>query len=766
MRLHQITSAGDRKFALELHPRLTLLAGLGDDRAAELAEVLEEVIRGRADGVEALLELEDQPLLLDEWRQRANGELGSVEVILRASDLPGASHEAAAVAAARQAGRDLERAEDALAVARRAVADFEVYVEDDASGPIRDAVAQAANALAQAERTRASLREEISQARAAAAAAPAAPAAARASATDADTSATERATRHAELDRRRRDIDGELAAIVPQRDELERERATLADRRRQRRPDPEAVAAVSEALDAASKASDPEDERKALELLGQMDGLTDADRPTEFAAVPQWLLNSARQTLEEARLAAVQAEEAAKPFSISPADAADLERAQRDVVAAEAKASRVLSGPLARHRLDAANAVLQGVLDRIGVPSYSAYLLRVVKLDERNDKVDALEWARRALADAEAVWEELRRSDAGAPDVRTERELRWRAEVVTLLSVGEDDDLESLAQRLALVAHQGGSARAALAETLGRLLIPLEPGDDPEAAATHWLEAARQEAAAPDVDQQLSDVGARLEAIAATQSRLTAQRAAVEAQLDELVSIEPAPAGEDRPLEADLAERAAAGAARVVEIESQAVRADQRVEDARMAHQVAEAALAAVDGAPASDRHGAKLDQLQAEVAVRQREVESARAARDRAVARNDQGDDQPAATDTDREIYVLARLAALRSVGSFGALPLVMVDPFSGLERDNTSKLHATLERMSEVVQLVYFTDSPEAIAWAEGIGRDGAAVLNDDSLVPPEPAPEPSGAEGRTVKDANLRRGPHGFGHRRRRA
>jgi uncharacterized protein YhaN len=262
------------------------------------------------------------------------------------------------------------------------------------------------------------------------------------------------------------------------------------------------------------------------------------------------------------------------------------------------------------------------------------------------------------------------------------------------------------------------------------------------------------------MDEQLAN-------IAAARSKLEAERSALQTELDELrLSEGPAPSEPTRG-GAQAGERVAQATARVDELEALAVQAEQRLEDAVMAQQIAEAALFAVDGSQAPGAFSEASTRLDAEVRVKQNEVDAARAAAERATAdaAGDQDTQRPEASDADREIYVLARLAAVRAVGSFGALPLVMVDPFSGLDPEHTSKLHATLKRMSEVVQLIYFTDLPDALAWAEHLGEDWAAVRGPDSLVRPDPPAEPSGGDGRTVEVGKSRRGPHGFGHRRRR-
>jgi uncharacterized protein YhaN len=82
-------------------------------------------------------------------------------------------------------------------------------------------------------------------------------------------------------------------------------------------------------------------------------------------------------------------------------------------------------------------------------------------------------------------------------------------------------------------------------------------------------------------------------------------------------------------------------------------------------------------------------------------------------------------------EWYLLARLAAQRSVSFAGSVPLLIDDALRGLESAEVRHLLDRLERMAAAVQVIYVSDDPGVAAWAEVAGPDRAAVVT------PEPAP-----------------------------
>jgi hypothetical protein len=105
-------------------------------------------------------------------------------------------------------------------------------------------------------------------------------------------------------------------------------------------------------------------------------------------------------------------------------------------------------------------------------------------------------------------------------------------------------------------------------------------------------------------------------------------------------------------------------------------------------------------------------------VAEAQERLRAARAAARRPIARGDDG------VTSDAEIYFLARLAAVRSVDLFGSLPVVMVDPLVNVDEEDTGRILGLLTRMSEIVQIVYLSDRPEIVHWAESLGSEVAAI------------------------------------------
>ena len=80
-------------------------------------------------------------------------------------------------------------------------------------------------------------------------------------------------------------------------------------------------------------------------------------------------------------------------------------------------------------------------------------------------------------------------------------------------------------------------------------------------------------------------------------------------------------------------------------------------------------------------------------------------------------------------EWYLLARLAAQRSVSLGGSLPLVLDDALTGLGEHEVHHILGRLERMAEAVQVIVITDDPLASSWALHAGDDRAAVVRPQS-------------------------------------
>jgi len=77
-----------------------------------------------------------------------------------------------------------------------------------------------------------------------------------------------------------------------------------------------------------------------------------------------------------------------------------------------------------------------------------------------------------------------------------------------------------------------------------------------------------------------------------------------------------------------------------------------------------------------------------------------------------------------DLDWELMSRLAAVRSVGLAGSLPLVLDDPFSVLDDDELTRVLDRLVRLADAVQIVLVTDREAAVAWAAQIGSERALV------------------------------------------
>jgi len=73
---------------------------------------------------------------------------------------------------------------------------------------------------------------------------------------------------------------------------------------------------------------------------------------------------------------------------------------------------------------------------------------------------------------------------------------------------------------------------------------------------------------------------------------------------------------------------------------------------------------------------------------------------------------------------YVAARLAAAQRA-DLGALPLIVVDPFVGLDEAMAAPLLESLAASSTDVQVIYLSEDPSVVAWARTLGTERARVL-----------------------------------------
>jgi hypothetical protein len=81
-------------------------------------------------------------------------------------------------------------------------------------------------------------------------------------------------------------------------------------------------------------------------------------------------------------------------------------------------------------------------------------------------------------------------------------------------------------------------------------------------------------------------------------------------------------------------------------------------------------------------------------------------------------------------EWYLLARLAAQRSVSLGGSTPLLLDDALRGLADADIQHVLDRLERMAEAVQVIVVSEDPKVSAWALRAGSDRAAVVRPEHV------------------------------------
>ena len=710
MYLAELRAGGEWPFVLDLHPRLTVIVGLGRDRSHRLAGLVNGALCGRLEGFEGLVRVdgEDHPLTAE--LVATLGIPPDINVVLGAGDLPGARpleaeppppppppppapeavEDSAELTDARMA---LFQAREARTGAELALAAGRTALDSEA----RAAMVAAETALDASRRARNDATERVRAAQAALDAAHA--------------EAVERRTdARADTDRRR-------SALEQRRQEV---LAALADTPT---TDPTSVAeALAELRRVEALPPRPVDEAVALADAWAVLQEKRAALPPPRTA-PAALVKAALETLEAARSDHTRAHEMARLADLGPEDTRAIEAAHAAVVEAGEKVEDSRRPrPLARRRLEAARAAEQAVLDRFGLASYHAFLFRAAPGLSMPIKEERLQRANAALADAEAVWEELH---APAADDQRAQELaaeanRLQAAAVTLLGDDPGADVEGALRALRRTADPG-PARGALLAALDAVGAPPHAGGDPAASASAWLAYADEDhARRAALQAELGGLQSDLDELAGAPQSDERDGGGAAAPVESSVTVQVS-----TRLKAELDEaRAKFEAATDREEMARRARnqASARLENARSAELRVISLTEDLAGAIAAyEQAAARVEQLERTEA--ERRAASASAVAPPVLATAPEVDISEVEVD-ELEVYLLARLVAQRSVGEAGSLPFVIDDAFAGLPVETTEKAISVLERFTPAFQLIYLSDDPEIEEWARLFGPKGASV------------------------------------------
>ena len=393
--------------------------------------------------------------------------------------------------------------------------------------------------------------------------------------------------------------------------------------------------------------------------------------------------------------------------NLSPEDVTELEAAHAEVLEAESKMSglRKRGG---QKRFDDAQAAEQRILDRVGFPTWSAYIMGAGLLGIDPLAEQRLERARAEVAAAEAHWATVADEIESNPDLRA---LLDRLEDVYLEAfdlLGGDDEQEDLEQALRnLRVPKREVSTEDLVDALAYQLelVGLDLGPNPGIDRT--LMAA---------DAFLAEV----KALSVRVDELRQERAGVDDGLAEARhALERVDAASSPTI--DLTD--GAGAA-VEEPDVDQLTADR---DAAMSDEVdyadaLEARLALVDAATQVEAVAtSRLMRIAAELAEAQ-STEPAASSDPALDGHHTEADAGPESI----EFYLLARLAAQRNVSFSGSVPMVLDDALLGMGTEQVHALLNKLERMSEAVQILYLSDEPDVAEWANSVGLSHAAVVS----------------------------------------
>lgn len=691
-------SAGSGRRTVQLHEAVTVIkiaSARRDDLRASLAKSL-----GPAAIVQAAQATSTAPSASPSGTAAESGDASLVEAEAAVAKAE------ASVADARAA---LEAAERAYTAAQDALLDTSREIDREAA----DAVGAAEARLEVAQAGAAAARRALVQAR-------------EASERDAqEQSKRDEATRR------------EVAALQEEKTRLDEERSSLVAQLGALGPAPES-GAVEEALSGLRRLRQvkPRPSERAVQLAERWVAVRQrlAALPAP-PAPPEWLVTPALAALHEAREALARAE-ADPSESADPAKVDAVERAHREVLDAEQRVMR--KGSRAnRRKLEQAQDAERDALTVLGVSSYGEYLQRVAPdLEGGASTEERIAQARAALADAEAVWEELHGGQA-SPEYTAakEEEASLRNEALAMLDdqTVEDADVEARLRAHVETVVDTEWAERQLRDALLGQGASLDDDAELEPAAEAWLAglpARRAEREALDgklgaLDARLGDVDDALAKHKTDAFFGGDDRASIDARPPEERSAGVSPDDPFRELsvaleEAEAAEREASDAlaaarSRLDESQRAADAAAEKERGADAARDAVDAAKARLEEAEAALDAARRASQDAASAATEA--AEAARSAEEaRAAATASRADAEGTGTGLAADAWLLAGLVAARAVAS--NKPIVVDAAAVGVPRGLR-----ILERVSEGGQVIVVGDDGAVGEWAKALG-DRAAI------------------------------------------
>lgn len=413
--------------------------------------------------------------------------------------------------------------------------------------------------------------------------------------------------------------------------------------------------------------------------------------------------------LERARLELAEAESAMKPRVIAPEDASALDAAHEEVLDAERKATGRLGGNRAKKQLEMATAKRQEILDRLGYPTWAAWVMGGHMLDSTAEAKRRAEQVAGKVARLEAQWRGLSAELEADPDFQ---QIMARLDVVYRQAVGlvgEQDDIEAALRALRVKPGPPPISEEETYVLLAHELIESGVSIDDEAPLPELL--ARAEARLNEI-RTVSDHRTMLAAeVDRCMGELTEYRESL-SRLEALGEVDDTDVADNpRVMAARLAlqesesavDRHRQALVRSASVLAQAMAATD-LEQRLVADRAAKIELRGVTATMADTAHArlAKAEQAMQDASPIGRPAPRTAAAEDESVV---------------LARYIEQRIISPQDASLVGPVPIVFNDAFAGLHDDTLRALMHRLDRLSEHAQLIYFTDDR---ATARIVARD----------------------------------------------
>jgi hypothetical protein len=704
MRLIQLDPDGTEESALDFHPAITIVAGLGPAGRERVVQAVRALPRAADPGCPGLIEAHGVLLDLTEDNLKMLDLRSEIDVVVHADDIP-------------QAGSPLARS--AGSSARQSIEQFlsstpkGVHPQlDEARRAQRDAQEAKAVLREAADRSRRDQREALARREQAAAALESARWARRAASGDEpdDDGDVRAAVVQSELAARRLDLESAIKELDARLDRIDRALDELFS------IDTRPVQVLLDALrNPAPVEYVPSD--RAQELASEFVRLQDAVAGLEARLEQEGRgPASAMQRLEDARVELQAAEQGMAKPNLSPEDVAELEAVHEQVLEAERRATGAF-GRRNRKRLDEALAREQAVLDRVGYPTWSAYIMGAGLLAIDPVAEQRLERARLEVEAAEANWAQITAAIEAHPEHRAllDQLEAVYLEAFDLLDGEEPDDLEQALRNLKVPKAEVTTEELVDALAYQLELVGLDLGETPGVDRSIVVAQAFLEETAGITD--------RIAELHTEREAAERERALAGAELASLPDVVPGPETDEvdgAELDESPIEPPEVSDEEIAELERQLALATEEEQDAV---ETVEAREALVDAATqveavASSRLSRIASELAEQAAVDNPSSEPA-------VEVPPADDDLSEAGQEAIEFYLMSRLAAHRNLSFAGSVPILLDDALARPDPEETRQLLGKLERMAEAVQIIYLSDDRAASEWAVTTGFERVALV-----------------------------------------